>query len=221
MSGSNEKVRSPLVVTNPYELIGELDRINILFEKGLEILHIRKPGYSREQMEEMIKQVRPEYRNRIMLHKHYSLVAKYGLRGIHLNVKQRKSWLYKYIIVPLMKHQYKSLKLSAAVYRINTLKEVSGNFDYLLFGPVFKGIGSRNKQLKYDSAEMKKAIQGNELPVVALGGVTESDLDDLHMLGFENAAVQSYLWKNVEPVKAFESLLKANSKASIKLRVAS
>ena len=78
-------MNSPLLITLPGFFEGETRICNALFAKGLERLHLRKPGATREQQAKWIEEIAPSCRRRIVLHDHHDLALKYGLGGIHLN----------------------------------------------------------------------------------------------------------------------------------------
>ena len=55
--------------------------VNRLFESGLHLLHLRKPGADRDTLERYIRGIRPRFRERVILHDHFELAEEYGLRG--------------------------------------------------------------------------------------------------------------------------------------------
>ena len=73
-----------IVYTLPYAISNEADKINQLFESGLDELHIRKPGYSKDDLCSLLNLINREYHHRIVLHHHHSLMKSFILKGIHL-----------------------------------------------------------------------------------------------------------------------------------------
>ena len=59
-----------MVITRPDFFEGESEAIRMLLDEGLEFLHIRKPGSTPEQVEQLLKQIPGKYYNRIVLHEH-------------------------------------------------------------------------------------------------------------------------------------------------------
>lgn len=57
-----------VVISNPTPVKGEHEIIHQLFEESLDIFHINKPLFSKEQTEKFIWQISPEYHSRITLH---------------------------------------------------------------------------------------------------------------------------------------------------------
>ena len=74
-----------ITITQPAFFEGEAEAITSLFEAGLEILHLRKPGASYEDMEQLLNRLPPEYLKRIVTHEHFQLASFRNLKGIHLN----------------------------------------------------------------------------------------------------------------------------------------
>ena len=54
-----------IVITTPQFFEGEAAAVTSLFQNGLEILHLRKPGASAEEMEYFLRQLPMEYMPRI------------------------------------------------------------------------------------------------------------------------------------------------------------
>ena len=68
-----------IIITPPYSLPDEGRIVNRLFENGLHLLHLRKPGANRNTLERYIRDIRPCFRERIVLHNHFELAEVYGL----------------------------------------------------------------------------------------------------------------------------------------------
>jgi thiamine-phosphate pyrophosphorylase len=73
-----------LLLTPPEFIPDEVQILEQLFEAGLSTLHVRKPNASLEQIEDFIRQFKPQYMKRLVLHSQYQLMAKYNIKGIHL-----------------------------------------------------------------------------------------------------------------------------------------
>jgi hypothetical protein len=57
-----------IVISSPTPVPNEHQTINSLFEDGLEIFHIHKPGFSLEEINNFIQQIPSKYHNQIALH---------------------------------------------------------------------------------------------------------------------------------------------------------
>ena len=74
-----------IVITQPEFFEDEAAAITSLFDTGLEILHLRKPGASYEDMDKLLRRLPAEYMERIVTHDHFGLASERNLKGIHLN----------------------------------------------------------------------------------------------------------------------------------------
>ena len=57
-----------IVISDPSTIPNEHEIINSLFEEGLEIFHIHKPSFSKEETDNFIQQIPSNYHNKIFLH---------------------------------------------------------------------------------------------------------------------------------------------------------
>lgn len=69
-----------ILITQPDTAAVEHSAVNQLFGAGLEVLHVRKPSYSRHLVAEYLRKVEPQWRHRIVLHQHHDLAAEFGLK---------------------------------------------------------------------------------------------------------------------------------------------
>lgn len=81
-----------VIITPPRTLPDEEHIVNKLFESGLHLLHLRKPGADRDTLERYIRGIRPRFRERVVLHDHFELAEEYGLRGIHLKYNEARTF---------------------------------------------------------------------------------------------------------------------------------
>ena len=50
-----------IVITNPTPITNEISTIHSLFENGLELLHIRKPDFSEDEMRSYLSEIELKY----------------------------------------------------------------------------------------------------------------------------------------------------------------
>ena len=71
-------VKNIILITSPDEVKNEAIICNLLFSRGLQILHLRKPGFPQSYYEDFIVKIEPRYRKRIVIHDHFSLYSNMG-----------------------------------------------------------------------------------------------------------------------------------------------
>lgn len=57
-----------IVISSPSAVPNEHEIINSLFEEGLEVFHIHKPDFSKEQIKDFIQKISSKYHSRIAQH---------------------------------------------------------------------------------------------------------------------------------------------------------
>jgi len=180
-----------ILITNPQQVPNETEIINALFEEGLEVLHLRKPGFNEVQMREFISKIDQQFHSRIMIHSHYELLDLYSLKGLHFTEKT-KHLLPDYDDVQCTK--------SMAVHELAELKSVRPTVGYILLSPLFPSVSKEGYSKQWDIGELKlKLAKTNSFSTVALGGITLKNIKTVKELRFQDFALLGSIW---EPVKA-------------------
>ena len=175
------------VITLPDCFEGETSLVNSLFFHGLGKLHLRKPGAGKEMLSDWIREIRPEYRKRIVLHDHHDLAREFSLGGIHLNGRNPEvpEWLDR-----------KEFTVSRSCHSIQEIRENLAECDYLFLSPVFDSISKEGYGAAFSREELEEARSCGLLSdnVYALGGVSLDKLPELLTYGFYGAAILGDLW---------------------------
>ena len=74
-----------ILLTNEEFFVEEDQIISLLFEEGLDVLHLRKPGSDPVYSERLLTLLPDEYHKQIVVHDHFYLKKEFNLMGIHLN----------------------------------------------------------------------------------------------------------------------------------------
>ena len=202
-----------MVITRPDFFEGESEAIRMLLDEGLEFLHIRKPGSTPEQVEQLLKQIPGKYYNRIVLHEHVDLALRYELRGFHVNRRTTEH-------VP-----YYKWEVSTSVHSLEELKKKKGSYEYLFLSPVFDSISKTGYHSAFTPGQLRQAREHFVLDygIIALGGVTADRVGMLRMLGFGGVAVLGDVWDHFgQPdfLEHFRQLLRATNTPPVVLTVA-
>ncbi len=175
-----------IVITLPYFFEGEAERITQFLEGGVDLIHIRKPGAKREQVEELLLKIPSKLRNRMILHDHFELAMEYGLRGIHLN--SRNSYVPK---------GWKGA-VSRSCHSISELAECKKeSYDYISLSPIFDSISKEGYKSAFTREQLEEARQKGIIDnrVMALGGVTFDKIGLITEMGFGGAMILGDAWK--------------------------
>ena len=186
-----------IVITNPSEVKNETNIIHSLLEEGLSLLHIRKPDFSETDMAKFLHEIKPEYRNRLVLHSHSDLAEDFGINLIHFSEKTRKSA----VTIPIgFPKPYRFTTSTHSIEDFNALE----NFDYAFLSPVFTSISKENYHPEIDLFEALKFRTNTNVKVIALGGIDSQNIQKTLKSGFDDVALLGAIWNNENPIKQFK-----------------
>lgn len=173
-----------IAISNPEFFIEEDKIISLLFEEGLDILHLRKPLSCITYMERLLTLIPEKYHKQIVLHEHFELKEEYNLRGIHLSSRN-----------PLEPEEY-SGHISCSCHSTREVEEQKNDYDYVFMGPIFDSITKENYPSLYTSEQLREAARVGiiDKKVIALGGITLDNILEIKDYGFGGAAVLGDLW---------------------------
>jgi thiamine-phosphate pyrophosphorylase len=191
-----------IVITNPSAIANEISLIDSLFEEGLSLLHIRKPDFSEVEMVEFIKQIKLEYRSKLVLHNHHQLAEDLGINRIHFSEKERKYDPDFPARFP-KPCRYKSETKSTSTHSIEDFNALE-NFDYAFLSPVFTSISKEDYHPKENLFEALKSRTNNKTKVIALGGIDSENIKKILENGFDDVALFGAIWNHENPIKQFK-----------------
>lgn len=187
-----------MIITNPSAIANEISIIDSLFEEGLPLLHIRKPDFSELEMARLIHQIKPEFRDQLVLHHHHAMAEDFGIYRLHFSEKSRKeAFEFPARSKPCKFH-------STSTHSIQDFNSLENDFDYAFLSPVFKSISKENYHPKKDLFEEIKSRTNFKTKVIALGGVTSENIHKPLKNGFDDAALLGAIWNNENPLKEFK-----------------
>ena len=180
----NNKTMHLIVITEPQFVTNEATIIAQLLHWGVDLIHLRKPESSADDLAKLIEAIPTVYHNRLVLHDHFDLAAHFTLHGLHLN--RRNS-----VLPPNHKGT-----VSQSCHTLDEVKVCKTKCDYVFLSPVFNSISKQG----YTSAFTPKALseakkQGLiDQKVVALGGITAANIDKTKYYGFGGVALLGDIW---------------------------
>jgi thiamine-phosphate pyrophosphorylase len=77
-----------ILLSKPDFFIEEHQILTLLFEEGLELLHLKKPHSEPVYSERLLTLIPEKYHKNIVVHQHFYLKEEYGLKGIHLSKEE-------------------------------------------------------------------------------------------------------------------------------------
>lgn len=184
-----------IVITNPSAIANEISNIDSLFKEGLSLLHIRKPHFSAIEMAHFIHQIKPEYRDRLVIHQYHDLAEDFGINRIHFSEKNREN---SFSIRSNQKI------LSTSTHSIKDFNSLENDFDYAFLSPVFTSISKENYHPKTNLFEALQSRTNHNTKVIALGGIDSKNIQKVLENGFDDVALLGSIWNNENPIKQFK-----------------
>lgn len=191
-----------IVITSPEFISDEADKINLLFEVGIRRLHLRKPDATSEDVARLVAQIDEQWYDKISVHYHFDVAEAFSLGGVHLSGR-----------TPEAPKRWSGL-ISASCHTLEEVAQKKRRLDYCFLSPIFDSISKIGYESAFDIEQLQVA-RDNQLidnKVIALGGVSEENLDTIKKLGFGGYAILGALWRIEEKEKIAEYARKMISK---------
>ena len=173
-----------IVITLPYFIEREAERI-VQRLANVDLIHLRKPESTSDEMERLIREIPKEYHKRLVLHDHHHLAVKYGLYGVHLNSRN-----------PLPPEGWKG-SVSRSCHSFEEVKEWKDRCNYLSLSPIYDSISKQGYMSAFSLEQIKEAVGKGIIDekIMALGGVTFDKVEEVLNLGFGGAMILGDAWK--------------------------
>lgn len=167
-----------IAVTSPEEIADEGARITQLLDGGIDYVHIRKPGWSTNEVRRLIESIDMRHHGRLRLHGHFILLDEFNLAGVQLNKRCDKA-------------PRNALSMTRSCHSTEEI-ETAGDMDYVTLSPIYDSISKKGYTGISGSVELSEKIKDRR--VVALGGITPSRFRELKTIGFMGAAMLGWIW---------------------------
>lgn len=176
-----------LVVITPPEIIsGETDFIERMADNKIDRIHIRKPEADQKMLRNYLSKIDSRYRNKLVMHYYPELVEEFGLAGFHYNnsnIRQSDSHCFHH--------------KSYSAHSINELLEIENKkLSYCFLSSIFDSISKQGYRQAFDLEELSAFFKRQKLhnPIVALGGIDESNIKKTEIAGFQGVALLGSVW---------------------------
>ncbi|MDR2237599.1 MAG: thiamine phosphate synthase [Chryseobacterium sp.] len=189
-----------LIITPEEIMSGETDCINQLFQKGLDLLHIRKPFISRKEMDGFLSEIDAAFYPQLVLHSHYELADDYCISRFHFREAARMGGAYE-------AYRDKGI-ISTSVHDISAYNELGKEWEYAFISPVFPSISKKGYG---EGTEVLHEIQHRnnpEVKLVALGGINQHNIREISAYETDGVALLGAIWESDDPLETFEKCRK-------------
>mgnify|MGYP000535913991 CR=1 FL=1 len=178
-----------IVLSHSERVENEAEAISSLFQMGLKNFHLRKPTWKDEEIEQFLEKIPEEFYENIVLHSHYSLVRKYGLKGIHITQKTKKTGI---------EEKFKGYHTSISTHSKDEVLLLDDSYDYAFISPVFNSISKETYKSGFSLDSLRNFFRENatNTEIIALGGINPDNIQLLQDIPFNGYAVLGYLWEN-------------------------
>lgn len=173
-----------IVITLPDIHKGEAAECVRLLQSGVDLIHLRKPNASIQEMERIILDIPEKWRHRIVVHDHFELAVKYHLHGVHLNNRH-----------PQPPVGWKG-SVSRSCHSIAEVAAWKPSCDYVSLSPIFDSISKQGYHSAFTTEDILRAHEAGiiDRKVLALGGVTFNKMDDVLRMGFGGGMILGDAW---------------------------
>ena len=177
-----------ILLTCPEFFVEEDKILTTLFEEGLDILHLRKPNSEPVFCERLLSLMPEEYRSKIVVHDHFYLRDEFGLLGIHLSKRH-----------PQAPASYKG-PITRTCYDLQSVVEQKPLSEYVLLRNIFDSISESENKASFTPDELRTAARAGIIDrnVIAEGGVSLDNIEQVREWGFGGVAIRGDLWNHFD-----------------------
>ena len=202
-----------IVVSSAYDIENEIGLIELMFRKGMDKFHLRKPNYTTKDYETFLDRLHPKFRKHIIIHSRHNMAFRYKLKGINLGRNHKRTKLKTFWKVFKMKLINKKLIVTSEFDSLTQFNASRYPYDYVMLSPVYDSISKKGKRSKFNHSRLKKAFKTKKnYEVYAGGGITASRIAHCQELGFDGVAVMGSIWESEDPIASFEECLNVCNK---------
>ena len=168
-----------IAITTPKVTIEDTPIIKSLIDRGIDIVHLRKPNSNIDECRNLLTELTDAERAKIIIHDYPELYFEFTLKGIHIN-KNITSLPENYI-------GYKT----RSCHSFDEILKYKNEYDYLFLSPIFDSISKPDYKSPFTHEMLQKAsLEGIiDKKVIALGGVTFDKIPYLQSLNFGGVAM--------------------------------
>ncbi|MEY8761560.1 thiamine phosphate synthase [Chryseobacterium tongliaoense] len=185
-----------IIVITPEECLpDETKHINEMFPEGLDILHVRKPLISKQEMEVFLNRIDENFLSQVVLHSHFELASKYDISRLHIREADRQNKIYQEYIQDYM--------LSTSVHDIQAFNALDDHWEYAFLSPFYPSISKKGYGDDTTIREECRQRNNRNVKLIALGGINETNCSELLPENIDGIALLGAVWQDNRPVEVF------------------
>ena len=176
-----------VVITSPESWDGEGDCLEELLQAGVEKLHIRRWGHTREAL---LERLAPKWSSRLVLHGEEEMALRYRIPQIHGHWTDKPT----------------SVGLSASTHSWDEVRQIPQRaLEYVFLSPLFDSISKPGYMAGAGLLQRPEGV--NPCKLIGLGGIDEYTIGQVMDHGWDGVAVLGYIWSKPDmAVERFKTL---------------
>lgn len=190
---------SPIIITPPSFVDGELKALEALMLAGNSRLHVRKHDATDEELHEFMSGLSSFVdMKRVTVHHNHSLFTSFNCGGFHC--RDIKNY-----------NKAEGTLLSTPVHSTFDIKTIkNSDVDYVLLSPVFNSISKQGYVSTFDRDMLTDFLYENRFPfkIIALGGISYQNISETKAMGFDSVALLGSLWGEYHNAADIKQLVK-------------
>lgn len=168
-----------IAITTPVVSDVDVPLIKQALDKGVDIVHLRKPDSNVDECRKVLSALTVEQRSQIIIHDYPELYWEFSLKGIHVNRN-----------VTILPEGYSGYR-TRSCHSFEEIIQYKDYYDYLFLSPIFDSISKSGYRSRFSKEILKEASEDGLIDekVIALGGVTFDKIAYLKDLNFGGVAM--------------------------------
>ncbi|MBI1823965.1 MAG: thiamine phosphate synthase [Nitrospirae bacterium] len=166
-------------------------RLNEALSEGIRFVQYRNKECSKKEALRIsirLRELTARYRAIYIVNDDLDIALASDADGVHIGqkdlpIKEARKLLGKKWIIGVSTHNLNQ-----------ALEAQKGGADYIGFGSVFTS-GTKNESVELGTRALQEVARGVELPVIAIGGISASNIEKVFECGAKGAAVISAVWE--------------------------
>ena len=186
-----------IIISNPTDFEGEIGLIEQLLIDKFLVFHLRKPEKSYEELSEILRRISPKFYRQIVLHSHHDLSKKYKLKGVHFTETIRRKLSEEALISVIKTLREQGLTVSFSLHSLEAIEQLPCTADYVFLSPIFQSISKADYPSAFSVESLTHFFENRQssVPVLALGGVCNDNIEIIQAIGFQGYALMGSVWK--------------------------